>query len=144
MPTGRGHRQSPNGALIRILFALVPLAAVAAQQPAEPDPRFTFHDNMIPMRDGIKLHTTYFIPKAQAGPLPVLFVRTPYGVPGPNARLGGAYTELIADGYIFAFQDIRGKYGSEGTFVMQRAPRPVDSGSRPSIDESTDAYDSID
>ena len=117
-------------------------APLGAQQPA-PDPNFTFSQVMVTMRDGVRLNTSIFVPKSPAGPLPILFVRTPYGVPGAMYQLARAYPELVADGYIFAFQDIRGKYASEGTFVMQRAPRPVDAGAK-AIDESTDAYDSVD
>jgi putative CocE/NonD family hydrolase len=132
----RSHR-----AARRVLVAIVVLAGSAkAQQQA--DSNFTFSQVMVTMRDGVRLNTTLFVPKMQAGPLPILFVRTPYGVPGPQFPLSRAYPELVADGYIFAFQDIRGKYASEGTFVMQRAPRPVDAGAR-AIDESTDAYDSV-
>src|SRR5882672_2908205 len=78
-------------------------------------------DVMIPMRDGVKLNTVIYSPKEISTPLPILFTRTPYGVndtPSPNQR------EYIADmareGYIFVFQDIRGRYKSQGTFEMQR------------------------
>ena len=127
--------------LLAVLLAL-PLGALPlhAQQP---DTAFTYSEAMIPARDGTKLHTVFFVPKAATEPLPVLFVRTPYGTPGKNFPVSRVYRELVADGYIFAMQDIRGKYASEGTFVMQRAPRMVDAG-RGAIDESTDAYDSID
>ncbi|HVT41094.1 MAG TPA: CocE/NonD family hydrolase [Gemmatimonadaceae bacterium] len=125
-----------------VLFAIAVLVAkVEGQQPAA-DSNFTFSQVMVTMRDGVRLNTTLFVPRMQAGPLPILFVRTPYGVPGAEFPLSRAYAELVAEGYIFAFQDIRGKYASEGTFVMQRAPRPVDAGAR-AIDESTDAYDSV-
>jgi uncharacterized protein len=125
-----------------IVLSLATACTVQAQQPAAPDTNFTFSQAMVTMRDGVRLNTTMFVPKRQAGPLPILFVRTPYGAPGAAYQLSRAYAELVADGYIFAFQDIRGKYASEGTFVMQRAPRPVDAGTR-AIDESTDAYDSV-
>ena len=123
-------------------LALLLAASLRAQQ-LQPDPRFTFSEAMVPARDGIRLHTTFFTPKDQSAPLPILFVRTPYGAPSREFPISRVYPELVADGYIFAFQDIRGKYVSEGTFVMQRPPRPVDAGTR-AIDESTDAYDSID
>ena len=71
-------------------------------------------------------------------------MRTPYGADASGNSLTGAYKELAEEGYIFVFQDIRGRYGSEGTFVMQRPPRPIDAGGGKAIDESTDAYDSID
>jgi predicted acyl esterase len=130
--------------LLRSLTLVCVIASAAlAQQPA-PDSNFTYTRAMVTMRDGVKLNTVFFVPKKQNGPLPVLFVRTPYGVPAETFPLSRAYAELVADGYIFAFQDIRGKYDSEGQFVMQRAPRPIDAGGSKAVDESTDAYDSID
>jgi hypothetical protein len=113
-----------------------------SQSQDKPDAEFDVQDVMIPMRDGIKLHTLIFIPKKLSGPLPIIMNRTPYGIAGSAGRLQGSYKELADDGYIFVFQDIRGKYGSEGAFVMLRPRRdPRDPGS---IDEGTDAYDTID
>ncbi len=132
----------------RVVSLAVALAFAArtlgAQGEASPDTNYTFTRAMVAARDGVKLNTVFYVPKHASGPLPILFVRTPYGVPGPMFWPSKAYAELHADGYIFAMQDIRGKYESEGTFVMQRPPRPVDAGGRGAIDESTDAYDSID
>jgi len=96
---------------------------------------------MIPMRDGVKLHTVVFTPRDRPAPLPILFVRTPYGVPADERAATSSYEFLIEDGYILAFQDIRGRFKSEGIFVMQRPPRNRQD--RSAIDESTDAYDSI-
>ena len=96
---------------------------------------------MIPMRDGVKLHTLIVSPKTIEGPLPIIMSRTPYGIAGSAARLTGSYKELADDGYIFVFQDIRGRFGSEGMFVMQRPLR--DRGDARSIDEATDAYDTV-
>ncbi len=93
------------------------------------------------MRDGVKLHTVVFTPKNAAAPLPILFERTPYGALDREKILLARYPELIADGYIFAFQDIRGRFTSEGQFVMHRPFR--DRNDSKSIDEATDAYDSI-
>jgi putative CocE/NonD family hydrolase len=97
----------------------------------------------IPMRDGVKLHVDIFAPKTITTPLPFLMMRTPYGTGGAGNTLNNSWKELADEGYIFVFQDIRGRFKSEGTFVMQRAPRPVD-GPRNSIDESTDAFDTAD
>ena len=124
-------------------FLVVTAVAVLAQQPPAPDSNFVFTQAMVTMRDGVRLNTTFFVPRHQSAMLPILFVRTPYGAPLERFPLSLAYPELVAEGYIFAFQDIRGKYASEGTFVMQRAPRPVDAGNR-AIDEGTDAWDSVD
>jgi putative CocE/NonD family hydrolase len=113
-------------------------AAAAAATPA-----YTFQQVMIPTRDGVKLNTVIFAPKEQRESLPFMFIRTPYGAPGEKFPLAMAYPELAAERYIFVMQDIRGRYKSEGEFVMQRPPRIVD-GPGPRVDESTDAWDSID
>jgi uncharacterized protein len=102
---------------------------------------FTKQDVMVPMRDGIKLHTVIFRPADAPASLPILFERTPYGAPDQEKKLLARYPHLIADGYIFAFQDIRGRFSSEGQFVMQRPVRPKNQPK--AIDEGTDAYDSI-
>ncbi len=97
----------------------------------------------IPMRDGVTLHTEILIPSGVATPLPFLFRRTPYGAPDVTPQvLSGGYRELAEEGYIFVVQDIRGRYRSGGTFVMQRPLRPTDSLTT-GIDETTDAYDTI-
>ena len=106
---------------------------------------FSKMDVMIPTRDGVKLHTEIYIPKDVTAPLPFFLTRTPYGLSddgGGYSNLLNLYREMIPDGYIFVFQDIRGRYGSQGTFVMQRDPR--DPSDPRSIDEGTDTYDTID
>lgn len=117
---------------------------VATKKGAEEWTRqFTRTTEMIPMRDGVKLHTTIYAPKAQDAPLPFILLRTPYGIDarGPTA-LKGYLKDLADEGYIFVFQDIRGRHKSEGNFVMLRPPRdPKNAGA---IDESTDTHDTID
>jgi len=105
--------------------------------------QFTRFAEMIPMRDGVKLYTTVYVPRESKGPLPFVMMRTPYGAEsrGPKA-LKEYLKELAEDGYILVFQDIRGRHKSEGQFVMQRPPR--DSKSPSAIDEGTDANDTID
>ena len=105
------------------------------------DSGFEKREVMIPTRDGVKLHTIIFAPRAAAGPLPILLERTPYGALDQEKALLARYAHLVADGYVFAFQDIRGRFKSEGQFVMQRPPR--DTNDPKSIDEGTDTYDSI-
>lgn len=105
-------------------------------------PQFAREEVMIPVRDGVKLHAVILTPKNASTPFPILMERTPYGVDeassdGMNAR----YAELVKDGYIFVFEDIRGRYKSEGTFVMSRAM--VDHKNPKLVDESTDTYDTI-
>jgi putative CocE/NonD family hydrolase len=115
-----------------------------ADQPAK-DTRAAFKrtEAMIPMRDGIKLFTVILTPENQSEDLPIYMERTPYGVAGwTGARLNSAKPELVKDGYVFVFQDIRGREDSEGVFEMLHPPR--DKRDPKSIDESTDTYDTID
>ena len=121
----------------------LPHRTSAATHSVAQDSAFTKTEVMIPTRDGVKLFTKIFVPKAQRGPLPFMFIRTPYGIDGYTSRaIEGGLGFLAKDGYIFVFQDNRGKFKSEGEFVMQRAPRRDRSDAR-AVDESTDAYDSI-
>jgi len=131
----------PRHRFVFLLWCVV--APLAAQETSDPTEAFTKVDTMIPMRDGVRLHTSIFVPKADHGPLPFMLQRTPYGIDEtPRRALAGYMKALVDEGYIFVFQDIRGRFKSEGRFVMQRPPRsPSDSRA---IDESTDAYDTID
>jgi putative CocE/NonD family hydrolase len=98
---------------------------------------------MIPMRDGVRLHTTIFLPQGAHPALPFIFLRTPYGIADEPRRVFAGYLKaMVEEGYIFAFQDIRGRFTSEGKFVMQRPPRGA--ADPRAIDEGTDAYDTID
>src|ERR1051325_9030659 len=102
-----------------LLLALL-LAAPALAQ----DGRFAQTQAMVPMRDGVTLFTRVYVPKAAAGPLPILFLRPPYGIDGRAERQFKVYLrDLVEDGYVFAYQDVRGRHQSEGTFVMTRPPR---------------------
>jgi len=109
--------------------------------------RHVFHDYqrsevMIPMRDGIKLHAVILKPADITQPLPFLIQRTPYGVDGTTRSIFfRAYPELARDGYIYIGEDIRGRFKSEGEFVMSR---PLADHKDPkAVDESTDAYDTV-
>jgi putative CocE/NonD family hydrolase len=107
-------------------------------------------DEMIPMRDGVKLHTVIIIPKG-ATRAPILLDRTPYSASEETSRaqsthmtsiLPSTYDVLAPAGYIVVFQDVRGKYGSEGEYVNERPLRgPINP---TEIDHATDAYDTID
>ncbi|MGZ8843916.1 MAG: CocE/NonD family hydrolase, partial [Pyrinomonadaceae bacterium] len=127
------------------LLLLVFCTPICSQETQPPDPPVGFEkiEQMIPMRDGVKLHTIIYKPKSHREPLPILFQRTPYGIDGTyRAFPSGILKELIEDGYIFAFQDIRGRFKSDGQFVMLR---PLRSSQDPkAIDEGTDTYDTID
>jgi len=120
----------------RVFVALCCFISGAAAQ------EFTKTEVMIPMRDGIQLHTVIFQPKNAVEPLPILLSRTPYGALADEKALRDSSASLIADGYIFAFQDIRGRFQSKGEFVMVRPVR--DKSDARAIDESTDAYDTVD
>jgi putative CocE/NonD family hydrolase len=129
-------------AIVVLAASLVVLAAAAARQASTAAPEFTQSAAMVPMRDGVKLHTVIFRPVKAEGALPFLIMRTPYGAPASGRVLAAdAYRELAAEGYIFVFQDIRGRYASEGRFVMMRPPR--DRRDRKAVDESTDASDTV-
>jgi len=104
---------------------------------------------MIPMRDGVKLFTVILNPVNAKGPVPVLLERTPYGadIPVPddtvlNIPRRFPFYNMAKEGYIFVFQDIRGKYKSEGT--MQIHQPLIHATQKGAVDESTDTYDAID
>jgi uncharacterized protein len=124
------------------LFAVPMMAQAPSVQSQYLQERFTRQEVMIPVRDGVHLQTVIFTPKHQNSALPILLLRTPYGVPADEKALdSGRYDDLIADGYIFVTQNIRGRFKSEGQFVMQRPVR--DKSNSKSVDEGTDAYDTI-
>ncbi len=132
--------------LATAILLFVPVFGGAQQQPP-PDfsKLFDKTEVMIPVRDGAKLHTEIYAPKNASEPLPILFERTPYGISSPDKGMSNMlyrYTDLVPDGYIFVFQDIRGRYGSEGKFVMLRPLH--DPGDSEGVDERTDTYDTID
>jgi putative CocE/NonD family hydrolase len=107
---------------------------------------YTKQDVMIPARDGVKLHVVILRPagsETSGEPLPFLMQRTPYGVDGATSdRVNGGKPELAASGYIFVFGDIRGRYKSEGQFVMNRPV--VEHRTKNDVDETTDTRDTID
>jgi hypothetical protein len=146
-------------------FSVGSAAAQAPQYPAFPsETPATFtpvtdgwdHDRrdvMIPMRDGVKLHTVILVPKGARG-APILLTRTPYDATALTTRVNSSQmgpllagydnaTDVIVEGgYIRAVQDVRGKYGSEGDYVMNR---PLRGPQNPTpVDHSTDTYDTID
>jgi hypothetical protein len=155
---------------IRILALLAPLLlpaqTVAPPQypalPSETPAQFTAatdsfdhtrRDVMIPMRDGVKLHAVILVPKGARG-APILLTRTPYNATGltthaQSAHLGpilagydNATDVIVEGGYIRVVEDVRGKYGSEGDYVMNR---PLHGPLNPTpVDHATDTYDTID
>jgi putative CocE/NonD family hydrolase len=135
--------------MFRLLAAVLLMASTAGAQ-EEPGSRqdltkiFERKEAMIPMRDGVKLHTEIYTPREGGPPLPILMQRTPYGVSaglGAYSRFLKADQHFYADGYIFVYQDIRGRYGSGGNFEMNRPVR--DPNDPTGVDETTDTYDTI-
>ena len=130
-----------------VLAGLVALALFAAPatsasaQSATDESTHNCRFVMIPMRDGVKLNTKVCEAKTATSPLPVILDRTPYGINEMQA-INTQYRFLAADGYQFVYQDIRGRYKSEGKFLMN-APLRTPTDAR-KWDESTDAYDTVD
>jgi uncharacterized protein len=125
-----------------LCVAFVVLLAVPgqAQEPAG-KAIFKLQEVMIPVRDGVKLQTVVLTPVDQQGPLPILFRRTPYGVPEkPPTEMPASLKELAQDGYIFVIQNLRGRFKSEGVFDLTSQ---VDLSNPKATNETTDAYDSI-
>jgi putative CocE/NonD family hydrolase len=134
------------------LFTLAVLMAAPRSQAAPVDQSalpvgaaigdYVGEDVMIPMRDGVKLHAEVWRPKGVDAKLPILMQRSPYGynLAKVTHSFDAEYKELGREGFIFVLEDIRGRFGSQGDFVMLR-PKAKTSGG---IDESTDTYDSID
>jgi hypothetical protein len=147
------------------LFTAPTAAQTSQQQPTLPSEtpaklvptndgfEYLRHDVMLPMRDGVKLHTVILIPKG-AHRAPILLTRTPYNATeltshAQSSHLGpilngydNATDVIVEGGYIRVVQDIRGKYGSEGDYVMNR---PLHGPQNPTpVDHATDTYDTID
>ncbi len=123
-----------------VLVTLLVGAQVGAQQPPA-KPALAYEEVMVPVRDGIHLQTVILTPTDKTGPLPILFLRTPYGVPdGPLAQTPTSLRELEQDGYIIVLQNLRGRFKSEGVFKLTSQ---VDLADSMSTNETTDAYDSI-
>jgi predicted acyl esterase len=93
--------------LLAVVLAIV-VPVSGAGQTAPSRPAFERSEVMIPMRDGVRLHTLVFTPAGGTDSLPILLTRTPYGIDQSEQRFESSYAELARDGYIFAFQDIRG------------------------------------
>ena len=108
---------------------------------------YTKYEYRIPMRDGVRLFTSVYVPKDDSQPYPILMDRTPYSVApygesiNPRRALGPS-DEFEKAGYIFVYQDVRGRYLSEGKFVEMH-PHIDDKKSPQDVDDSSDTYDTI-
>ncbi|MCX6625103.1 MAG: CocE/NonD family hydrolase [Acidobacteria bacterium] len=131
--------------LLLLLAAACPL--FPAEESGSIQARYTKYEYTIPMRDGVKLFTAVYTPKDTSTTYPMLLMRTPYGIKpyGIDAypRDLGPGGQFAKDGFIFVYQDVRGRYMSEGKFVNVRPYIPNKRGST-DVDESSDAFDTID
>src|SRR5256714_2589331 len=148
-----------------LLVAIISVQSLTGQTPTLPAEtpqtltptndgfEYVRRDVMIPMRDGVKLHTVIIVPKG-ARHAPILLTRTPYNATeltshAASSHLGpilngydNALEVIVEGGYIRVVQDVRGKYGSEGDYVMNRPLRgPVNP---PQVDHATDTHETID
>jgi hypothetical protein len=131
------------------LFALMALtfASVAFAQETSPvKARYTKHEYQLVMRDGVKLFTSVYVPKDTSQKYPIIMQRTPYSVApyGPDNYRGslGPSPKFTEEGFIFVYQDVRGRNMSEGEFAWMRAHKPKKS-SPTETDETTDTWDTI-
>ena len=121
-----------------LVLCLVLLLLSGCKQQKSP---FNYQQVMIPVRDGVRLQTVILTPVSQRGPLPILFRRTPYGVPDKAPeQISASLKELMQDGYILVIQNLRGRFKSEGIFNLSSY---VDLNDPKATNETTDAYDSI-
>ena len=140
-------RMSRRLLLSTILFTLGLTAAFAQTKS-----NYRVQEFMVPMRDGVHLQTVVISKTNQTQPLPILMIRTPYGVItqedfDKNAAKEGAdwvpdsWKELAADGYIFVVQNLRGRFKSEGVFLLTSQ---YDANDPKQANETNDAYDTVD
>jgi uncharacterized protein len=129
-----------------VLAALLVAGALFDSAPAASGSRYAKQELRIPMRDGVKLFTAVYTPLRPASNLPILLTRTPYSVSpyGPALRKHvGPSLALESEGFIFVYQDVRGRYMSEGAW-REMTPQKTAHGGPNDIDESTDTWDTID
>jgi putative CocE/NonD family hydrolase len=139
-----------------MLLLVSPAAWPQDSAPAKPDVKaesvWRVHELMVPVRDGARLQTVVITRKGETRNLPILIQRTPYGVPTQEdmdkaAAKNGVdwvpvgWRELVADGYIFVYQNLRGRFKSEGVFQLTSQYDPADPRQ---ANETNDAYDTID
>lgn len=136
---------------ISVAAVLFAISAAAQDKAAEPEDDFvkahyTKYEYRIPMRDGVHLFTAVYVPKDTSQTYPFLMDRTPYGVApygeDQYPKHLGPSDEFEKAGYLFVYQDVRGRFMSEGTFVEMRPHVDVKTSPK-DVDDSSDMYDSI-
>jgi len=135
--------------VLSLMFAAGTVLAQARQEVPDFDVKehYTKYEYRIPMRDGVHLFTSIYVPKDASRRYPFLIDRTPYsvspyGVDQYRTQLGPS-PEFDRSGYIFVFQDVRGRYMSEGQFVEMH-PHIDNKRSKNDVDDASDLYDTID
>ncbi len=135
--------------LIRLLLLFVNIICTAAYAQTDSISHYKKTSAMIPMRDSVKLYTVIYTPVGATKPVPILIQRTPYGVYNrmpddtivETKALWSVYN-MAKEGYIFVYQDIRGKYRSEGKMEIHQPL--IHTTQKGAVDESTDTYDAVD
>jgi putative CocE/NonD family hydrolase len=145
---------APSRRLFLLFCAVLLVLPALLQAQTKPDnppaydvkAHYTKYEFRIPMRDGVKLFTAVYVPKDASHAYPFLINRTPYGVDpyGPDRyrKSLGPSESFERDGFIFVFQDARGRFLSEGDFI-EVTPHKENKKSAKDVDESTDCYDTI-
>ncbi|HTK18276.1 MAG TPA: CocE/NonD family hydrolase [Mucilaginibacter sp.] len=136
--------------LLALSFMLLAFCACAQQTNPDADyvkANYTKYEYQIPMRDGKKLFTSVYVPKDQSKKYPIMMDRTPYSVApyGADTYKGalGPSSLFLHDGFIFVYQDVRGRWMSEGIFEEMTPEKEVHK-TKNDVDEGTDTYDTID
>ncbi len=154
---GRENSRIVTGLVGALVLGLILGGAVFAQERGDSDltkkqleytrAHYVKHEYQIPMRDGVKLFTVVYVPKDKGQAFPIMMQRTPYSVAPYGADnykpLLGPSELFGKEGFIFAYQDVRGRYMSEGEFV-DIPPRKARLAGPTDTDETTDTYDTID
>jgi hypothetical protein len=132
---------------MRFLVIVLLLAPALAGQGVEYiKAHYTKYEYMVPMRDGVKLFTSVYVPKDPSQKYPIMLLRTPYSVAPYGVDLYraslGPWEQFAREGFIFVYQDVRGSVNSEGKYLNVRPHNPGKKAGE--VDESTDTYDTID
>jgi uncharacterized protein len=145
--SGRPGRVAFIACAVLLGFAVFDPSIAIGQDDGYVKANYTKYEFHIPMRDGVRLFTSVYVPKDTSHPYPILLNRTPYSVGPYGVDLYrneiGPSPLFSRDGYIIAYQDVRGRWMSEGEFVNVRPHRPLKADAA-EFDESTDTYDTID
>ncbi len=127
------------------IFLCATASILLAQDKVETSAHYDKAEYMVAMRDGVKLYTQVYTPKDKTEKYPIILFRTPYSVQyyGPKQFRRVFFNELYTqEGFIFVYQDVRGKFQSEGEFIVMKPHKTIKNGPD-DVDESSDTYDTI-